>query len=132
VIRNAVDPLVDAFDGADGTSSTSRRNITTTATQALLLINGEWTLARASTLAERIVRREPLSRRERSRVAYAYAFALGRPPEPEELEDALALLRRSASLLPTTGPSSEDPADNSGLVDLCHVLFNSNEFLYVD
>ena len=59
VIRNIRDALLDAFDAADGTFSTPRRNTTTTATQALLLINGDWTLARAKALAARLERLQP-------------------------------------------------------------------------
>ena len=50
VIRNSRDPLLDAFDAPDGYTSAGRRNVTTTPTQALLLINGDWTLARAGRL----------------------------------------------------------------------------------
>ena len=43
----------------DGNATTPRRNTTTTATQALLLINGDWALARAKALAARLERLEP-------------------------------------------------------------------------
>ena len=44
---NTKDPLLDAFDAADPFSSTDRRNVTTTPTQSLLMINGPWPLKRA-------------------------------------------------------------------------------------
>jgi Protein of unknown function (DUF1553)/Protein of unknown function (DUF1549)/Planctomycete cytochrome C len=58
VIRNTRDPLVEVFDGADPYLSTAERNTTTTANQSLFMINGEWMLARAAALAERIERKE--------------------------------------------------------------------------
>src|SRR6202042_3536386 len=61
VIRNNRDALLEAFDAADGTFSTPNRNTTTTATQALLLINGDWTLARARSLTARLERHIPSS-----------------------------------------------------------------------
>ena len=59
VIRNSRDPLLDSFDAPDGYTSTGRRTTTTTATQALLLINGSWTHARAPALADRLDRLTP-------------------------------------------------------------------------
>src|SRR5690606_38854370 len=39
VLRNRKDPLLEVFDVADGVLSTPERSVTTTATQALLMIN---------------------------------------------------------------------------------------------
>ena len=60
--------------------TTARRNTTTTATQALLLINGDWTLARAEALAARLERLEPASNDDRGRIILAYRLAFGRVP----------------------------------------------------
>ena len=84
-IRNTRDALLDAFDAPDGNTTTPRRNTTTTATQALLLINGDWALARAEALARRLERLEPASNDDRDRIVLAYRLAFGRRPEPEEL-----------------------------------------------
>jgi hypothetical protein len=132
VVRNARDTLLDAFDAADGTFSTPRRNTTTTATQALLLINGDWALARAKILAARIERLEPSSTDDRDRVVLTYRTALGRQPEPDELADAMAFVDRQANLLPHSTKRSNSAASHNAFVDFCHVLLNSNEFLYVD
>ena len=131
VIRNSRDALLDAFDAADGTSSTPRRNTTTTATQALLLINGEWALARAKALAARLERLEPSSTDDRDRIVLAYRLAFGRQPEPDEIAEAMAFIKRQAKLLPHSAQRSITAADHDALVDFCHVLLNSNEFLYV-
>jgi hypothetical protein len=132
VMRNTSDPLLNAFDGADGATSTARRNTTTTPTQALLLINGQWTMARAKAFASSLDRREPSSVGARSRVVLAYQMALGRRPEPDEMEDALAFIERQADLLPNSERPSNVVVDRGALADFCHVLLNSNEFLYVD
>ncbi len=128
VIRNAHDALLDAFDAPDGTSPSARRNTTTTATQALLLINGDWTFARAKALAARLERRELSSIDEEDRIALAYRLALGRRPEPEEMLEAVFFLDQQAH----QSPARIGSASRSALVDFCHVLLNSNEFLYVD
>jgi hypothetical protein len=132
VVRNARDALLDAFDAADGTFSTPRRNTTTTATQALLLINGDWSLARAKFLAARIERLEPSSTDDHDRVVLAYRTVLGRQPEPDELAEAVAFIDRQANLLPHSAKRSITAFDHDSLVDFCHVLLNSNEFLYID
>ncbi len=141
VIRNTRDPLIDAFDSPDGSNSTPSRNATTTPTQALLMINGTWTLARAGAFADRL-RREASD--DEGRIVLAYQLAFGRPPVPAERDEAVDFFRSRAELAeePTTISGSEagsglaaDESDGDGssvLVDFCHALMNSNEFLYVD
>jgi Protein of unknown function (DUF1553) len=132
VVRNTLDALLDAFDAADGTFSTSRRNTTTTATQALFLINGEWSQTRAKTLATRLERLKPSSIDDVDRIVLAYRVAFARQPEPDEVAEAMAFLDRQVNMLPNTGNQANTAAGHDAFVDLCHVLFNSNEFLYVD
>ncbi|HBB73952.1 MAG TPA: hypothetical protein DC048_05810, partial [Planctomycetaceae bacterium] len=70
-LRNTRDPLFDVFDGADAYLSTPLRNVTTTPTQSLFLINGEWTLARAQELAARVDRTADPTDAARAAVAAA-------------------------------------------------------------
>ena len=132
IIRNARDALLDAFDAADGITSTPRRNTTTSATQALLLINGDWALARAKVMATRLERLEPSSADDRDRLVLAYRTALGRQPEPDEIAETTDFIDRQAKFVPHTEQRVNTAADHDALVDFCHVLLNSNEFLYVD
>jgi hypothetical protein len=39
---------------------------------------------------------------------------------------------RGRAIAPVKAPAKEDDPHTKALVDLCHVLLNSNEFLYVD
>ena len=98
IMRNAPDAMLTAFDAPDGSGSTPRRDTTTTSTQALLLLNGPWTLARAHGLAGRLERLAPDSIGQRDRVQLAYLLAMGRPAEPGEVEEAAAFLE------PAVGP----------------------------
>ncbi|WP_165073897.1 PSD1 and planctomycete cytochrome C domain-containing protein [Paludisphaera rhizosphaerae] len=116
VIRNKRDAVLDAFDAPDAFNSAGLRNTTTTVTQTLLLINGPWTLDRAKALAARLTREAGESPRER--VALAYRLALGRAPDEDEAAAGEAFLRRGD--------------EKQAIVDYCHVLLNSSEFLYVD
>jgi hypothetical protein len=129
VVRNTRDQFLEAFDAPDGNSTTPRRNTTTAATQALLLINGDWTLARAKAVATRL---EPSSTDASDRIVLAYRLALGRRPEPGEIADGLSFVKQQATRLTPSAQRSDLQASHEALVDFCHVLLNSNEFLYVD
>jgi hypothetical protein len=132
VVRNLPDALLDAFDAPDGNSTAPRRIVTITATQALLLINGDWALARAQAFAARLERLEPISADVRDRVVLAYRLAFCREPQPDEIAQAVAFLDRQAHLARAPAGRSDVAADQIALVDFCHVLLNSSEFLYVD
>jgi len=132
VVRNTRDALLDAFDAPDGNATTPRRNTTTTVMQALLLINGEWALARAGALAARLEHCEPTKYDETSRVVWAYRLALGRLPDPDEIALALSFIGRQADLPLPRAERANRAASHAALVDFCHVLLNSNEFLYVE
>jgi mono/diheme cytochrome c family protein len=127
-MRNLRDTLLDAFDAPDGNATAALRSTTTTATQALLLINGEWTIARARALAARLERAVPAASVAHDRVVLAYRLAFGRRPLTDELARAIAFLDRQSGL---AGPSRKE-VGSAALMDFCHVLLNSNEFLYVD
>jgi len=118
VIRNRRDPILEGFDAPDYLTSTSQRNVTTTPNQALLMINGPWMLARAKALSASLKAAD--LRDPREQVEQLYRRVSGRAPTDDELQDAVTFLM--------------NPQGNYAekLVDLCHVLLNANEFLYVD
>jgi hypothetical protein len=128
ILRNAPDAMLTAFDAPDGSGSMPRRDTTTTSTQALMLLNGPWTLDRARAFAGRLERLSPGSAGHRDHVLLAYRLAMVRPPEPGEVDQAAAFIAQTGTSARTGRPAN--PA--AGLVDFCHVLFNCNEFLYVD
>lgn len=94
VIRNTRYPLFDLFDMSDGLGSSGKRNVTTTPTQALLMVNGSFVLARAEAMASRLSR---LNKGDNRRlVITAYRAAYGREPTAEEIEIAISFLREQA------------------------------------
>jgi hypothetical protein len=140
--RNLRYPLFEAFDMPDTHESCARRNVTTTAPQALLLMNGGMGLARAAAFAGRVLRESSGS--DRARLRRAYQIAYGRDAGRDELQAAEAFLDEQTALtrgrveagekvaLPAHAPLPTDAARSAALVDFCHVLLNSNEFVYVD
>ncbi len=95
------------------------------------MINGQWSLARAKALASRIEHLAPAATDD-DRIILAYRLAFGRSPEPGELSDAVAFLDRQARLTQPAPKPTGAMAGRAALFDFCHVLFNSNQFLYVD
>lgn len=107
-IRNTRDPLLDAFDLPGGFTSTPERNVTTTATQALLMINGEWVLTRAQALAKKLQQHPTLE----ERIDAAYRLVYSRTPNSIEREAAAIFLREQAGRVAPDASGAE-----SGLVE---------------
>ena len=94
--RNSQNELLRALDAPAGFASTSERQSTTTPTQALLMLNGDWTLARAEKLAARV-----------TSVEDAWQYALGRPPTAKEIEAAATFIEKRVASEPKTAPIAE-------------------------
>jgi hypothetical protein len=118
VKRNLRYPLFSLFDATDRNETCSRRFATTTAPQALTLLNDAIVLGFAKDFAARVTK-ETGNNAEKI-VERAFVVALGRPPGSEERQAMTAFLNNHK------GTSAE------ATTDLCHVLLNVNEFLYVD
>ncbi len=119
--RNLRYPLFDAFDLPDQHNSCARRAVTTTAPQALVLLNGEFALERAQRLGADLAKQFPTD--DAGLAARAYRIAWGRPATDDEVQLAVKFLAAQSAAL-----HSRDAA----VADLCHALLNTNEFLYVD
>lgn len=105
VIRNSPDHMLKAFDATDGFNPTAKRQVTTTPTQSLLMINGTWPLARAKALTKRvdsIVAREasPGSNPLRDAARAIWNLAYGRAPSDAEIDGTVAFLGGEASTPP--------------------------------
>jgi len=141
--RNLPYPLLEAFDLPDMHESCARRSQTTVAPQALMLLNSDLVLKLARQLAGELLRENPEADGVRL-VGELFPRVLGRSPDADELpavgsfldRQTLLLGERARSgerlLLPQGMPKFLDPARAAAVVDLCHSLLNSNEFLYVD
>ncbi len=67
-------------------------------------------------------------------ITRAWELALGREPTRSELEATLTFAARQLSALHAdgTGVMAGRSPEQQMLVNICHMLFNTNEFLYVD
>jgi hypothetical protein len=123
VRRNLRYPLFEVLDRPDTNASCPRRNVSTTAPQALALLNSDFSLSAARELATFIAGHEPSN--AEAQVRLVYERTLGRPPSDQELRAATSLLAA-----PSQPQSAGTPS--AALVDLCLAMFNLNEFIYVD
>ncbi len=111
-VRSGTSPLLDTLDCPDPSVATPRRSVTSTPLQALTLLNNKFTEHYAARFAERLQHESPGDAAAQVRRAYALAFA--RQPADDEAAFAAKYV-----------------ADH-GLAEFCLVLFNANEFMYVD
>jgi hypothetical protein len=127
VKRNQRYPFFSTFDAPDSNETCARRYSTTTAPQALMLLNSKVTLETARAFAGRVLAeagREPDPVIDR-----AHRLALGRAPDVDERDSLRHFLDRETVML--RGRHS-DSAFAAAVTDLCHALLNVNEFLYID
>ena len=107
VRRNLRNPFLEAFDLPDSNLSCSKRERSTTAPQALALLNQTDVVVAAERLAI-------LVKSELDPVEAIYRKVLGRKPSQAESKTAKEFL------------------SGSPLSELCRALFNVNEFVYLD
>jgi hypothetical protein len=142
VRRNTPYPLLKAFDFPDTMMSCGRRDQTITAPQALSLLNDRAAMDWAQKFAGRVVSTAGLN--EKAQVETAYRLAYSRKPDGWETDTVLTFLEKQSGIiqgriekgesiaLPNDVPENAEPARMAALVDFCHTILNSNEFVYQD
>jgi hypothetical protein len=107
IFRTRPDPLLQALDCPDASQSAPVRANSVGATQALALWNDKFTLRHAEHLAD-------LAGNDPDQLGFVGRRLFGRSPTEAERADWSTYVHRH------------------GLANLCRVLFNSSEFLFVD
>lgn len=118
--RNARHPLFDLFDRPDALAACSRRNESTTAPQALLMLNSEFVSSCAAKLAARLIAAH--GSRAEEIVRAATRLCLSRAPTPGEIATGSSFLAKQATVA---------GGFNEAVADYCLAMLNSNEFLFV-
>ena len=119
--------MFEVFDQPDPNVTCERRNTTTVPTQALTLLNNEFILMQADFFAKRVA--SMAGPEQDARVRAAYRVALGREPRPSELEHNVKFLNEQQAY--HRGRDLPNP-EHAALVDLCDVVLNLNEFVYIN
>ena len=128
--------MLEAFDMPDTHESCSRRDVTTTAPQALTMLNDKVALEWAQAFAGRaLAAKDPVDQRVPARV-FAAAGRVGERHRRDVLPQAEVRDRRTrwraarSSALPPACRQDVEPAYAAAFVDFCQMLLNSNEFVY--
>jgi uncharacterized protein DUF1553/uncharacterized protein DUF1549 len=142
VRRNLRYPMLEVMDMPDTHESCARRDTTTSAPQALTFMNSEMVLSWAQAFAGRVLQSAGTDVNKQIEQAYRYAYA--RSPNGSEKDTALTFFNRHQQILnervAANGKLALPPATLDGidavhaaaLVDFCHMLLNSNEFVYTN
>jgi hypothetical protein len=112
IVRSTPHTFMSTLDCPNPANLTPARLETTTALQSLALLNNDFMLRQAGHWAARLEKEagaDPVAQ-----VRRGYALAVVREPDETELAAAVALVKRA------------------GLPQFCRMLFNANEFIYVD
>ena len=111
VFRTLPDSFIDCLDGCDASVATPSRNTSITAPQALALINNEFMLVHAQALAR----------------------VLEKQSNDRDKQINLACLRLwGHELTGNEMKQMKQYAAKHGMANLCRILFNANDFLFVE
>ncbi|MBX3414698.1 MAG: DUF1553 domain-containing protein [Pirellulales bacterium] len=111
LFRTLPDPFMESMDCPDASQLAPTRSSSVTALQALAMLNNRFMVRQCEHFADRVA---SSSNDICQQVAAAFELALGRPPTKEETD----LLARHAT--------------QHGLANVCRLLLNSNEFMFVN
>jgi hypothetical protein len=109
--RMQLDDTFGPFDCPDAGQIAPKRNTSTTALQALALLNGRFLMQQAAFFARRL--RQEAGDDPAAQARRGFRLAFGREPTEEELSAAARVVRAQ------------------GTAAFCRALLNANEFLYV-
>lgn len=134
--RNYHVSMLGVFDIPAMTTNCTIRDRSTVVLQSLAMMNDEFSLAQADEVAHRIQAAansvESDQPQDSTRlVKRAFQLVLNRAPSPDESRWATEFLRQQASNFVAANQPSEENADRA-LSAMCQMLFNTNEFLYVE
>ncbi len=110
IVRSVPDPFMERLDCPDPSMLAPKRGTTITAIQALALLNNPFVIRMAEHLAERIQPAGDAS----AQIRMAYRLALGRDGSASEVQRLAEYAARN------------------GMVNATRLLFNSNEFVFID
>jgi hypothetical protein len=127
--RNYHLSLLGVFDQPTMSTNCPNRQQSAVVLQSLTMLNDARVIDAAEKFARRVL--DTAARHDAAaQIGLSFRIALGRDPSPAEMARSQELLSEHAAELATADvPADELPP--RALAHLCHMLLNSNEFLYV-
>ncbi len=125
VRRSAPQSLLNAFDAPVMEINCARRVTTTSATQALAMMNSDFMGAQAEHFARRLLKQPG---EDRARVEQAFRIAFSRPPTATEADRLLTFLRTQEAFYQQRSPNER----RLQIYRDVQSLLGANEFIYLD
>jgi hypothetical protein len=122
-------PMFEVLDVPDSNITCERRSTTTVPTQALTLMNNEFVLMQTRFFAKRVL--ESAGDNTAKQISTAYQIALSREPTTVELRGNQEFLSKQ-KVWHEHGHSTTDRPAEDALTDLCAVILNLNEFVFIN
>lgn len=117
--RNSSDEMLNALDAPSGLVGTAKRDVTTTAPQALMMMNSPRVVNAAKSFANNV--RGKVSHIEKSKRGSAFVN------QAVEIISGIPANQQTIDLLSPLAASGQQ-----GETDVCHILINSNSFLFIE
>jgi hypothetical protein len=122
VRRNFLTPMFQAFDYPTPLTTMGRRSTSNVPAQALTLMNNPLVVEQTKVWAKKVLDETPeLTDKQRIHVVYETVF--GRLPTTEEVQFSVRFLKEQSA------EYNGDPLQTWS--DLCHVLLNVKEFIFI-
>ena len=112
IVRSQTQPFMTVLDCADPSMRVDKRNESVSPSQALTMLNNGFMIAQSSHFAERL--KADAGQDVGAQIDLAYRLATGRPATLQEKSQLTAFTQKH------------------GLVNACRVIFNLNEFTFID
>jgi len=130
--RNYHLTLLSTFDAPLMTTNCTQRTQSVVPLQALTMMNNAFVWEQAEVMARRVERALPDAAAARQ-VELAFRLTLARRPTPAQTAACEALLAKQTEWFARAEPkSTRAQAAHKALTNLCRMLFNTNEFLYIE
>ena len=124
-------PMMEALDLPVPDKPEPARQTTTIAPQALILMNNDFVDHQAKALATRLLRTTDGS--DAACIDRVFWLALSRSPSPDERRTLAAFCRRQRLAAKESGRANSDQqAQRLAVIELSRLVFNLNEFVYLD
>lgn len=112
IVRTTTHQFLTTLDCPSPANLVPSRNVTTTALQSLSLLNNDFMLRQSGYFADRV--QSEVGTDTNLQIDRAFRIAFGRKPTAKESAAAMLLV------------------ESQGLIPLCRMLMNANEFVYTD
>jgi hypothetical protein len=130
VRRSQMQSFLGVFDAPTMDVNCVQRTRSTSALQALALMNGEFVSEQSRWFARRVLRKAPPNNgADTAAVNYAFRLAFARLPSQGERVNVLEFLERQATFY---RDMDQEKRLEQIYTDFCQALLSASEFIYVD